>query len=133
MRYKSILAALAVLGALLPACGGGGSSPNSPAPAPTPTPPSRTVYWAAPQYFTDNTPLVPSRDLLGFEIYIKQDPFFDPADSPVATPSPLETTYNLSNVSPPLSNGVTYYVSLRTVTLGGEKSGFSATASFSIP
>jgi hypothetical protein len=77
--------------------------------------------------------LVPSRDLQGFEIYIKQDPSFGPADSAVATASPLDTTYNLANVSPPLSKGVTYYVSLRTVMVGGMKSDFSPAASFSLP
>jgi hypothetical protein len=121
-------AALVILGALLSACsgGGGGSSSNSP----TPTP--KTVRWAAPQYFTDTTPLVPSRDLQGFEIYVKRDPSFGPADSATATASALDTTYKLENVSPPLLNGVTYYVSLRTVTVEGMKSDFSPAVSFSI-
>ena len=125
---------MVVLGALLCACGGGGSSSISPAPAPTPTPTptSKTVVWAAPQYFTDNTPLISSRDLQGFEIYIRQDTSFGPADNPVATALPLDNTYDLANVSPPLSKG-TYYVSLRVVTVEGMKSDFSATASFSIP
>jgi hypothetical protein len=124
-----IFAALAVFGMLQSACsgGGGGSSSNSP------SPPSRTVYWSPPQYFTDNTPLVPSRDLLGFEIYIKQDSSFGPADSPVATSSPVDTSFNLATLAPPLSRGVTYYVSLRTVTVGGMKSDFSAVAPFSMP
>jgi len=129
--YVPIIAALAVMGALLCACQGGGSSSNSPAPSPTPTPTAKTVGWAAPQYFTDNTPLVPSRDLQGFEIYVKQDPSFGPADNPVATASPLDNTYDLANLSPPLSRGVTYYVSLRTVTVVGMKSDFSPPVSFS--
>jgi hypothetical protein len=91
------------------------------------------VVWTAPQYFSDNTPLDPSRDLQGFEIYIKQDTSFGPGDNPVATASPLDNTYNLANLSPPLSRGVTYYVSLRTVTIEGMKSDNSAIASFSIP
>jgi len=128
MRNKRILAVLAVLGAILPACsGGGGGSSTAPSIA------GKSVYWAAPQYFTDNTPLVPSRDLQGFEIYIRQDPSFGPTDSPIVTTSPLDTTYNLANVSPPLSKGVTYYVSLRTVTVEGMKSDFSPAASFSLP
>jgi len=77
--------------------------------------------------------LVPSRDLQGFEIYIKQDPSFRPSDGPIATASPLDTTYNLANVSPLLLKGVTYYVSLRTVTVAGLKSDFSPAASFSLP
>jgi hypothetical protein len=91
------------------------------------------VVWAAPQYFTDNTPLVPSRDLQGFEIYVKQDPSFGPADSATATASPVDTTFNLATLVPPLSRGVTYYVSLRTVSVEGVKSDFSAIAPFSIP
>lgn len=125
-RYQWILGTSLVLGAILSACSGGGSSS-------APSVPGKSVYWVAPQYFTDNTPLVPSWDLQGFEIYIKQDPSFGPADSPVATASPLDTMYNLANVSPPLSKGVTYYVSLRTVIVAGMKSDFSPAASFSLP
>ena len=134
-RHRQVLATMVVLGALLCACGGGGSSSISPAPAPTPTPTptSKTVVWAAPQYFTDNTPLISSRDLQGFEIYIKQDPSFGPADSATATASPVDTTFNLATLAPPLSKGVTYYVSLRTVTVVGMKSDFSPRVSFSIP
>lgn len=124
-RHELILAALAVLGALFAACSGGGSSSSL-------SVQGKTVYWASPQYFADNTPLVPSRDLQGFEIYIRQDPSFGPADSPVATASALDTTYNLAYVSPPLSKGVTYYVSLRTVTVDGMKSDFSVPVSFSL-
>ena len=124
--YSWILGTSLFLGALLSACSGGGSSSAI-------SVQGKTVYWAAPQYFVDNTPLVPSRDLQGFEIYIKQDPSFGVADSPVATTSPLDTKYNLANVSPPLSKGVTYYVSLRTVTVVGMKSYFSPAVSFSLP
>jgi hypothetical protein len=124
--HALIVVALAVLGALLSACSGNGSSS-------APSIPGKNVYWAAPQYFADNIPLVPSRDLQGFEIYIKQKPSFGPADNPVATASPLDNKYNLVNVSPPLSEGVTYYVSLRAVTMEGVKSDFSPAASFSLP
>jgi len=124
-RHALILVALAVPVALS-ACSGGGTSS-------APSILGKSVYWSAPQYFTDNTPLVPSRDLQGFEIYIKQDLPFGPADNPVATASPLESSYNLANVSPPLSKGVTYYVSLRTVPVEGIKSDFSPVAPFSLP
>jgi hypothetical protein len=128
MRWqKSILAAFAIPGALLSACGGVGGGSTSPSPV------AMTVNWSPPKYFTDNTPLVPTRDLQGFEIYVKQDPSFGPADNPVATASPLDNMYNLANVSPPLSKGVTYFVSLRVVTVEGMKSDFSTTASFSLP
>ena len=126
MRYKRILTALAILGVLLSACSGGGGGSSS-----TPVVLGKSVYWAAPQSFTDNTPLVPSSDLQGYEIYIKQDSSFGPADNAVATTLPLANTYNLENVSPPLSKGVTYYVSLRTVTVEGMKSDFYPPVSFS--
>jgi len=120
---------MAVLGAFLSACSGcsGGGSSSAP------TVPGKSVFWAAPQYFTDNTPLDPSRDLQGYEIYIRQDSSFGPDDSPVATVSPLVNKYNFANVSPPLSNGVTYHVSLRTVTVEGVISDFSPAAPFSLP
>ena len=126
-RYLWILGASLVLGALLSACSGGGGSSSAPVVV------GKSVYWAPPQYFADNTPLVASRDLKGFEIYIKQDSSFGPADNPVATASPLVNRYNLSNISFPLSKGVTYYVSLRAVTKEGVKSDFSPAAPFSLP
>ena len=101
--------------------GGGGSS----------SPPSKVVYWAPPQSFSDGTPLVPSRDLQGYEIYVKQDSSIGPADSAVATRSPLENSFNLGNISPPLTPGVTYFVSLRAVPVYGMKSVFSPPFSFS--
>ena len=116
-RPKRILVTFAVLGALLSACSGGGSSS-------APVVLGKSVYWASPQTFADNTPLIPSRDLQGFEIYVKQDNVFGPADNAVATPSPLDTSYNLGNINPPLSKGTTYYVSMRTVTVESMKSDF---------
>ena len=125
--HALILVALSVLGALLFACSGGGSSSVPSVPSVT----GKSVYWAAPQYFTDNTPLDPSRDLQWFEIFIKEDPSFGPLDTPVDTASPLDNTYNLAKVSPPLLNGVTYYVSLRAVTVDGMKSDYSTPVYFS--
>jgi hypothetical protein len=124
--HAPILAVLVVLGGLLSACSSCGSSS-------APVVKGKSVYWAAPQFSMDNTPLVPSRDLQGYEIYIRQDSSFGPSDSPVATASALDTTYKLTNVSPPLSHGVTYYVSMRTVTVYGLKSDFSPAVSFSLP
>jgi hypothetical protein len=80
----------------------------------------------------DGTPLVPARDLLKFEIYIKQDSIFGPADTPVAIASPLDNSYGLANVSPPLSIGVTYYVALRVITVEGMPSDFSPAVAFSL-
>jgi hypothetical protein len=124
-----ILIAVAILGSVLSACSGcsGGGGGGSPAPSVS----GKSVYWVAPQFFTDGTPLDPSRDLQGFEIYIKQDASFGPDDLPVETVSYLDNSYSLANASPPLSNGVIYYVSLRTITVDGMKSDFPPPVSFS--
>ena len=136
-RHRQIIATLAILGALLSACGGGGSSSPAasptPTPTPTPTPPSKTVVWEAPQYFTDNTPLVRATDLERFEIYVRQDPSFGPDDSPIAIASPVDNTFNLETLAPPLSRGVTHFVSIRAVTKEGEASDFSNPYTFTLP
>jgi len=87
----------------------------------------------APQYFTDNSSLNPATDLLRFEIYVRQDPDFGPGDNVIATASPVDTTFNLATLVPPLSRGVTYYVSVRAVTVEEEKSDFSNVSPFSFP
>jgi hypothetical protein len=125
-RHAPIIAVLAVLGVGLSACSSGGS-PSAPVVL------GKSVYWAAQQSFTDNTPLVPSRDLQGYEIYIRQDSSFGPSDNAVATAPPLDNSYRLANLSPPLRQGVTYYVSLRAVTVEGVKSDFSPAVPFSLP
>ena len=122
-RHALVLVAFAVLGSLHSACSGGGSSS-------APSIQGKGVYWTAPQHFTDNTPLDPS-DLQGFEIYIRQDPSFGPADIAVATTLPQDNFFLLKNIAPPLTQGVTYYVSLRTVTIYGMKSDFSPPVSIS--
>jgi len=69
--------------------------------------------------------------LQAYEIYIKQDLPFGPADNPVATASPLESSFNLGKITPPLTLGGTYFLSLRTVTAEGMKSDFSPGVAFS--
>ena len=91
------------------------------------------MNWSSPQYFTDNSPLAPATDLSLFEIYIKQDSSFGPADNPVATTSPTTNFFDFRTLVPPLSKGVTYYASVRAVTTDGVKSDFSAYVSFSLP
>jgi hypothetical protein len=119
--------ALVSLGITLSGCGGGGGS------APAQSPWEATLAWDTPQSFTDGTPLVPSRDLQGFEIYIRQDSAFGAADVPLATAGPADTAFNLGTIVPPLSRGATYYVSIRVVTAYDVKSGFSPAVAFSIP
>lgn len=131
--YKKILATSAVLGALLLSeCGGGGStSSQSPLPPPTPPLPAKLMIWKAPQSFTDNSLLIPVTDMQLFEIYVRQDPSFGPGDNAIATASPVDTTFDLATLVPPLSRGVTYYVSVRAVTVDDEKSDFSNASPFS--
>jgi hypothetical protein len=129
LRYKLILVTVAVLGALLCACGGGGSSSSQPSQPPLQ---AKMMIWKAPQYFMDNSLLNPATDLQRFEIYIRQDPSFGPGDNAIATASPVENSFNLATLVPPLSKGVTYYVSVRAVTVEDEKSDFSPAFSFSL-
>jgi hypothetical protein len=131
-RSIPILAALVVLGVYFPGCGGGGSA-SAPPPGPPPSSIKAVVKWDAPQSYTDNTLLVPSRDVQGYEIYLRQDLPFGPADNPVATAPSVDTSFDLATLSPPLSRGATYYVSVRVVTTYDTKSDFSPAVSFSIP
>jgi hypothetical protein len=90
----------------------------------------KTVFWAAPLYFTDSTPVVPARDLMRFEIYVQQEPPFNPADDNGAFAPPEAREYDLANLIPPLSTGVMCHVSLRTVSVWGTKSDFSSAYRF---
>jgi hypothetical protein len=68
-----------------------------------------------------------------FEIYVRQDVNFGSDDAAIATAPPEATTFDLANLAPLLSKGVPYYASVRAVTIKGEKSDFSPSASFSLP
>lgn len=134
-RRKQIIAILAILGVFFSfSCGGGGGSSSSPTPTPTPTPIPQTILsWEVPKYFTNDSSLVAATDLQGFDIYVRQDTSFGPGDSAIKTVSPGATTFDLATLVPPLSRGVTYYVSVRAVPKDGEKSDFSDISSFSFP
>jgi len=117
-------------------CGGGGgvgssSGDGSPLPA-------KTLSWAAPESYTDNTSLDPMTDLSEYEIYVNESGTFADADTPSAVVSAVDTTthtvtssFNLANLSPYLSKGIAYQVSMRAVAVTGLKSDFSPPASFS--
>ncbi len=114
-------------GGSLPPPGGGG--------APLPT---ITLTWVAPNEYTDNTPLNPLTDLDSFEIYVKESAPFTSSDTPLAYVSALDratgrlnSSFNLGNLTPYLSKGVSYQVSLRAVAISGLKSAFSSPATFS--
>ena len=68
-RYRWILGTFLILGALLSACGGGAGR------LPLLSSWARACIGRPPQFFTDNTPLLPSRDLQGYRD-LRQAGFF---------------------------------------------------------
>jgi hypothetical protein len=133
--------ALIVALATFSGCGGGGSSAESGTPPPvgsgTPLP-ARTLSWEPPISYVDQTPMNPATDLDRFEIYVNESGSFTGADSPMAAVSAVDpathlltTSFNLANLSPHLTAGPKYYVSMRAVALTGLKSDFSPSVSFS--
>ena len=132
-RWTLSLATIILLG-ILTGCGGGGTSSSGDG---TPLP-AKTLSWAAPEAYTDNTTLNPMTDLDGFEIYVNETGSFSDGDTPSAVVSAVDPTthtltssFNLANLSPYLSKGISYQVSMRAVAVTGLKSDFSPTASFS--
>jgi len=126
-------------------CGGGGTDGTSSGGGGTPPPGGgttsspHTLGWAPPQSYTDGTPLNPVTDLDSFEVYVKESGSFTSADSPAAyvtavdkSTGQVNTSFDLSNLSPFLDKGVPYYVSLRAVARNGDKSAFSSSALFSL-
>lgn len=100
--------------------------------------PARTLNWTPPTQYSDSTLLDPATDLDVFEVYVNQDGNFSGSDGAMASVSAFDlgtgqvaTTFNLANLSPFLSNGVTYFVSVRAVAKNGLKSDFSQPATFS--
>ena len=131
---KIIFAAIALVASIsLTGCGDGGSSTGV-----GDSTPARTLNWAPPTQYSDSTSLNPATDLDVFEVFVNSNGSFSISDSAMAAVSALDqgtgqvtTTFNLASLSPFLSNGVTYYVSIRAVAKNGLKSDFSQPASFS--
>ena len=133
IRWILSFAAMLLLG-VLAGCGGGGASSSgdgNPLPA-------KTLSWAAPDSYTDNTSLNPLTDLDGFEIYVNESGSFSDGDTPSAVVSAvnpsthtLTSSFNLANLAPYLTKGISYKVSMRAVAVTGLKSDFSPPASFS--
>jgi hypothetical protein len=129
--------------AILSGCGGGGSSSSGdgntiPVDGGGSPLPAKTLRWAAPDSYTDQTALNPLTDLDGFEIYVNETGSFSNGDIPNAVVSAVDpqtrtltTSFNLANLSPYLSTGIAYRVSMRAVAVTGLKSDFSPPASFS--
>lgn len=142
-RWTLSLATMVVL-AILSGCGGGGTSSSGDVGGVGASSgggtalPAKTLSWAAPESYTDNTSLNPVTDLEGFEIYVNESGSFADADTPNAIVSAVDpsthtltTSFNLANLAPYLSQGVAYRVSMRAVAFTGLKSDFSPPASFS--
>ena len=141
-RWTLSLATMILLG-ILSGCGGGGSASTSDGGGGVTTGggtplPAKTLSWAAPESYTDNTSLNPLTDLAEYEIYVNESGSFADTDTPKAVVSAVDTTthtlttsFNLANLGQYLSRGVTYRVSMRAVAITGLKSDFSPPASFS--
>lgn len=100
--------------------------------------PAKILTWSPPTQYTNGTPLDPVTGLDRFEIYINEDGIFSDTDNEMAAVSAIDsgtgqpvTSFNLANLAPFLSQGVTYHVSIRAVSLAGMKSSFSPGATFS--
>lgn len=123
---------------LLAGCGGGGgagasASPEGPAPDGTPAV-SRILSWSPPTSYLDNTPLDPSQDIAGYNIYVKPSSSeFGGSDEEIAFTSAADTSIDLVPVChlnglPPGS----YHVSVRAVAKNGLMSDFSPAAPFTL-
>lgn len=139
MKYHPNIIASIVLAAFLSiiGCGGGEGGGGSSSGVGGSTP-ARTLNWAPPTQYSDSTPLNPAVDLDVFEVYVKIDGNFSAGDAAMAAVSASDpgtgqvtTTFNLSGLRPFLSDGVTYFVSVRAVAKNGLKSDFSQPATFS--
>ena len=136
---RAVFLALIIALAAFSGCGGGGSSSESGTPPPSGTPlPARVLSWEAPTSYADTTAMNPVTDLDRFEIYVNESGSFTDADTPMAAVSAVDpstgnlaTSFDLANLSPHLTVGPQYYVSLRAVALTGLKSDFSPPVSFS--
>jgi len=125
----SVIAALATFSG----CGGGGSSSDSGTALPT-----RTLSWEPPTSYVDTTSMDPVTELDRFEIHLNETGTFADTDPPIATVSAVDpathiltTSFNLANLSPHVTVGPKYYVSLRAVAITGLKSDYSPPISFS--
>lgn len=119
-------------------CGGGGDAEVDPV-TPPPSGPVSVLAWDPPASYMDNVALDPYRDLDHYEVYVRQDANFSTDDLPVAliaavvdapagngnpTAKILETEFVLENLEPFIPPGSRHFVSLKSVGIDGQKSGF---------
>ncbi len=94
--------------------------------------PAKTLSWQPPTSYTDGMPINSETDIQSFEIYVKETPSFDPKDVAIASVAQTDRSFNLALLYPDISQGVTYYVSIRVAMKSGAVSDFSAPVSFSL-
>jgi hypothetical protein len=132
-----VLAAL--LGIFLTGCGGGGEGTSQSSVSPTLA--TQTLNWVPPTTYADNSAMNPYQDMDYYEIYVRTtDTNFTDNEAPVAqlaavtnVLSPDGITYNqvltsgfaLNNLIPFTQPGAVYYLSVKSVSINGMKSGFS--------
>lgn len=132
-RFRLQIVAALTISLLLASCGGGdtGGSVSSTNPSVV-----KTLSWAPPDSYTDNSELNPESELSEYYIYVNETGVFYESEDPVAIVTAVDsrgaavTSFNLGNVSLLLQPGVTYYVSMRSVSRAGVISGYSPSASF---
>ena len=129
-----IVAALMV-SFLLASCGGGESGGASSSLNPSV---QKTLSWAPPDSYTDNSELDPESELSEYYIYVNETGVFSESDDPAAIVTAVDsrgnaiTSFNLANITFTLDTNVTYYVSMRSVTGSGAFSSFSPAVSFTL-
>ena len=127
---------LLVVGSVVAGCGGGSTGGGSTGGGETL--PAKYLSWEPPSTYTDSSPLNPAVDLDRIEIFVKENGNFSDNDNEMAALSAIDqgtgkvaTTFNLANLTPFISRGVAYHVSVRAVAKNGLKSEFSPSATFS--
>jgi hypothetical protein len=120
-------------------CGGGGGTASDESSPPVSPAAPIILSWTPPQSFADQTPLDPARDLKDYEIFVNDVGTFSPGASPTALVSAVDpangritTSFDLSQLGNFLAANKTYYVSMRSVSITGERSDFSPSAAFSL-
>ena len=133
-----IVAAACAIGLVFSACGGGSSEEVVSLPSGGGTLPSKILSWEPPTSYSDGTPLDPATELDSYEIYVNEDGIFSDTDPEMAVVSPIDqatgkviTSFDLANLSPFITPGVAYHVSIRAVAKTGLHSDFSPSAAFS--
>jgi len=132
-RFRFHIASAFMISLLLASCGGGKS--GGPAASLNPSV-QKTLSWAPPESYTDNSELNPQTELSEYYIYVNETGVFSDSDDPAAIVTAVDsrgvaiTSFNLANISFALSPNVTYYVSMRSVTSAGVFSAFSSAVSF---